>query len=246
VGAGRTDRDEAGQIFVFRTQSVSDPGADGRTDQVRSAGMQAQDGFAVGLSLGVQAPNHAEIIRAFGRFGQQLGYPMPGLAVLTECPRRTQQGRNFLVLVFFVVTERVREFQGAGLAALAVQARLVVECIDLARAAVHEQENDALRPRRMVRRFGRKRSGLGRWRSGRGAEAGEGEIAEPTGRLFQQRAAIQPNRVGYPNMSFQFMVSCQAQSTYRNGELHINAWQSVARAAVLDSGSEFPSPLSAR
>src|SRR4026209_234274 len=39
VSSERTDRDEARQILVFRAQSVSDPGANGWTDQIGSAGM---------------------------------------------------------------------------------------------------------------------------------------------------------------------------------------------------------------
>src|SRR5262249_18745475 len=97
VGARGTDGDEAGEVAVFRTQPVGDPRADGRADQVRCAGVQAQGRFAVRLPLGVQAANHAEVVRTGGDLRQQVGNPKPGRATLAKLPGSTKQRRGVSV-----------------------------------------------------------------------------------------------------------------------------------------------------
>src|SRR5690349_17496531 len=98
----------------------------------------------------------------------------------------------------------------------------------------------------MVRQFGGERRALDRLRSGFGTKAGKGEVSEPAGRPLEQRAAIKSGRLAIPEKVVR-VHKClfKPQSTYRNCELHINAWQRVSRPRKLpDSG--FSNPLSTR
>ncbi len=83
----------------------------------------------------------------------------------------------------------------ARLAVVLVQVRLGVERVDVRRPAVHEQEDDALGPRREVRRLGRQRVAIvgQRWRGGEQAgvaqHAGQAHGAEPAADAGEDVAA---------------------------------------------------------
>ena len=67
--------------------------------------------------------------------------------------------------------------------------RLVVEGVDVAHAALHEEEDDALRPRREMRRLRRERIDRRGARLLLRREAGERERAKAAGELLQGGAA---------------------------------------------------------
>src|SRR5262249_54228602 len=79
----------------------------------------------------------------------------------------------------------------------ASELRLVVEQLQVARSAGHEQEDHALGLRRVVRLSGHERIGDGRGIGGGAAveEFGEGEGAEPDGALLEEPAASDLLRV---------------------------------------------------
>src|SRR5262245_16598818 len=130
---GRTDGDESGQAAVFRAQPVGNPRTHRGSNEVRRAGVHAQGRFAVSLPFGMQAANDAEVIGTAGQLRQKLRYPEPGSAPLSEFPRRTQQRWNVFLFVFFVITERRRQLERTRLSAFAVETRLVIERVCLAR-----------------------------------------------------------------------------------------------------------------
>src|SRR5262249_39634314 len=153
--------------------------------------------------------------------------------MLAKLPGRTEQRRAFSVS--FVIRKHVRQLEGTGFAIFPVEPRLVIEGVRLAGSAVHEQEDDPLGARPVVRRPGRKRPPRGRGRAGGfRAEAREREITKPRRRPFQHGPAIQgvgrllPEEAGHVHG----LLIRKTQSRYRNCELHRSAWQSAARASA--------------
>src|SRR5262249_23752865 len=101
--------------------------------------------------IGVQRANHAQIVRDAGETGKQLTDLQARPAAATERERRAQKrlGAGF--------TKGRAE---NGLAVVLAEARLVVEGIDVRKAASEEDEDQVLGPRREVSRFRSERTAL--------------------------------------------------------------------------------------
>jgi hypothetical protein len=99
-----------------------------------------QERRAMGGIGSVEALHEAEAIDDLGDVGEELADPRPALAMLLEPPRTPEQVAGLGELDAGLLS-------GEGLAVVALQARLVVEGVDLRRAAVHEQEDHPLGPR---------------------------------------------------------------------------------------------------
>ena len=139
------DRDEAGQVLVLGAQAVEHPRAHRRPDEVRRAGVQEQRRRAVGDALGVQRVEEAEVVDVPVDLGEQVRRPAAasGRAARTSraasSPAASSRACPVLASSAGVVERH-------HLAVVLVEPRLVVERIDVADAALHEQEDDALRP----------------------------------------------------------------------------------------------------
>lgn len=112
----------------------------------------------MGCGVGVAGPNHTKVIRELRRVGKEVADPQSALAVLAKLERRLHQ-----------VTDRtvVGSNDGVALVGRVVElgeGRFVVERIDLARRAVHEQKDGVLGFGFEVRRFGAEESAGGRVR----------------------------------------------------------------------------------
>src|SRR4051812_3437819 len=82
--------------------------------------------------IGVHATQDAQVVGMARDFGEQFGDPLAALAVLSEAPRRAEQPR--------AGQPGARE----GLAVVGLQARLVVEGVNVRGAAFHAEKNDSL------------------------------------------------------------------------------------------------------
>ena len=162
----RGDGDEAGEVFIFRTEAVERPRAEAGADELRAARVHLDVRLRMIRDVGRHAAQHADVVGVLGDICEDLGDPLPALAVLREFERRCEQ------LSFF-----------AGLAAVGLELRLVVERVHVRRAALHREEDDALRLRGEMRRSHRER------RPARGirvaCEALEREPAEAGGDGFE-------------------------------------------------------------
>jgi hypothetical protein len=104
--------------------------------------------------------DEANVIHALSEFGEEVADPGTGLAVLLEGPRGLEEIKGF-------PGDDLGAGEGQGLAVVALEQGLIVEGVDLGRAAVHEQEDDTLGTGGEV--------GL---LDGEGVESGEGERRE--------------------------------------------------------------------
>ena len=117
----------------------------------------------------------AEIVNVFGDFWKKAGNGLSALSVPAEAPQ---------MLHAFHGLRRSAMRELRFLAIPSGQLGLVVERIDLAGAALHEQENDPLGSRQMHRGF----RGQGMLRS-RASDTGQCELAEATSCCFQELAS---------------------------------------------------------
>ena len=128
-------------------------------------------------AVGHTGTHHAELIRHPCRVRQPVGDPQAALAVLFPCPLRGEDGRVELAHR----RDHPAEALGHGLPGKLLQGRLWIEEVDVAGAALHEQEDHALGPACLVRRLGRQGRKVGRCRGAEGsaaAEADQGQAAE--------------------------------------------------------------------
>jgi hypothetical protein len=147
--------------------------------------------------IGGAGLDDGQVVDDPGRVRHQVGNPGAALPVASEGPSRAEQlgavaGRHERKA--FPGDERV----GHGLTVEFVEARLVVEEVQLAGAARHEEIDHRLRPGRKVRglRRGRIRGLGGSGGPGRLVEqGGERDIAEPDGAATEKVAAGQRMKV---------------------------------------------------
>ena len=88
--------------------------------------------------LGRHRMQERDVVDMLGKMGKQIAHPLATLAVLAEFPARFDDAARVLV------TAATMRLHGDRLAIHADHRRLVVEGVDVARTAIHEQENDAL------------------------------------------------------------------------------------------------------
>lgn len=99
VTARGRDCDERGEVVAFRSQSVTNPGADAWPHQIGLAGVQSQQGFAVSAAFGVDRANDTELVRLPGKVRKKLAHPDAALAMLRELERRPQDLAELIALV---------------------------------------------------------------------------------------------------------------------------------------------------
>ena len=145
--------DEAGQVLVHAAQAVVDPRAEARAAGEDLARVHLQHRRAVDRRVGGHRVQEGDVIDARGQVREQVADPLAALAVLLELPLRPDDP----ALVLLAAAAEGLHLH--GLAVQAVQLRLVVERIDVAGPAVHEQEDHALRLGGEVRLLRRQRIG---------------------------------------------------------------------------------------
>ena len=139
-------QDVAGQFFVFGPQAIRDPGADAGRRADAAAGVQQQVLLAVQRRFADHAADHAQFVGARGDVRQQIADPQSRLAALLELPQALQPLAAW--------TGALRTGVGFQLGRLAVplgQLGLGIERVDVRNAAVHEQKDHVLGPRREMR-----------------------------------------------------------------------------------------------
>ena len=137
---GGHDGDKAREVFVFGAESVSDPASHRRADEIGGAGVEKESRRTVGHSLGVHGVDEAKVIDVLGNVRKEAADPTPGLAVLFEIP----EGLKELALALFSEGVFADADEVEGLSVAFDEFGFVVEGIDMAGAARHEEEDDAL------------------------------------------------------------------------------------------------------
>src|SRR5262245_6342611 len=147
--------------------------------------MEEERRRAVRHPLGVQRMDEAQVIDVLVDLWEQIARPPTALPVLAELPQR------FHHTVRRAAHPRVGDDAGVveaqSLAVVLQQARLVVIGIDVADAALHEQEDDAPGLRGEVKPPGSRHGGA----SGVGSQAGKGEITEAAGGALEGLTAAE-------------------------------------------------------
>src|SRR4051794_12531338 len=98
----------------------------------------------MGRLVAAQAVDDAQVVGVLSDVGEEIGNPQAALAVLLELPGGSHER--------FALAAATRI---AGFAVIGEETRFVVKGIDIARAALHEKENDALGAGEEMRRLGR-------------------------------------------------------------------------------------------
>ena len=179
---GGHDGDEAGEVFVFGAESVGDPTAHGRADEVGRAGVKEEGGGSVRDAFGVHGVDEAEVIDVLADVWKKFADVLTALAVLLEVPEWFQE----LALAFFSEGGFPNAHEVVALAIAFDKLRFVVEAVDVAGPTGHEEEDDSFGPAREEGRFGCEGIGPG----GLAKEGGEGEGAESASGGFEELAAV--------------------------------------------------------
>ena len=140
VGERRADGDEGGQVLVLGAEPVGDPRAHARPDEVVAAGVQLQQRAAVRRVGAVQERRMQRSSTHCATCGNSslTGRPLWPYCLNFHGDFSSLPGLGEL-------HARLRE--GVRLAVVALEQRLGVERVDVRRPALHEEEDDALRPR---------------------------------------------------------------------------------------------------
>ncbi len=177
--AGVEHHDEAGQVLVHAAQAVVHPRAQARA---------AAEDFAASSSAAW--PSRAAASRRSSSGGTRCRRRTPprcgnrSLTHLPHWPYCLNFQRGSTMRPSFLCPPRPKVFTFTVLLSMPIHRRLVVERVDLARPAVHEQEDDALglcRTRRRLRRerIGELRLGCGGLRRRKSASSSRPERATP-------------------------------------------------------------------
>src|SRR5262249_52265872 len=138
--AGRVEHDdEARQVFADAAQAIVDPRAEAWAAGEDAARVHLEHGRAMDRRVGGHRVEESDIGHANRQVREQVGDPLAALTILLELPLRTDDAPLVLVAAATV------RLHGDRLPIQLIELGLVVERIDLAGAAVHEQEDDALR-----------------------------------------------------------------------------------------------------
>ena len=151
--AGAED-DEARQVARLTPQAVGRPGAEARSAELLRAGVHENLRRRVVKRVGRHRLDNGDVIGAAGQVRQQFGQLDTAVAVAGEPELRAQAGRVGPDERRTVALEQLGRRQPA---VVACQGRLVVEQLQMAGAAGHEQEDHVGRLRREVRPPGRHR-----------------------------------------------------------------------------------------
>ena len=82
----RTERNKAGQVLVFGTQTVQYPRTHRRANKLKAAGMQLQKALRMSRYGGVHAVKQTEVVGVPGQVREQFGNHQAALAVRIELP----------------------------------------------------------------------------------------------------------------------------------------------------------------
>ena len=88
---GGHDGDKARKVFVFGSQSVSDPAAHRGADEVGRSGVKKEGRGAVRHPFGMHGVYEAEVIDVLCDVGKECADPAAGFAVLFEIPERLEE-----------------------------------------------------------------------------------------------------------------------------------------------------------
>ena len=156
---GVVHHDKPRQVLVLGAQPVRHPRPDTGEAHPAHPGVDLEQSRGVVVRLGKARVNERHLIHVPGQVRKELRDPGARPAVAGEFEGRLHQGTDLGREKTGVLVEA-----GQLLAVVPVQRGLVVPGIHLARAAVHEEPDDRLRPRREVRRPGGQRI-RGSWRT---------------------------------------------------------------------------------
>ena len=103
----------------------------------------------MGKAVRLHAVEHADVIYFFTDFGKEFRNMDARLSTLAKLPARTEQPHrvNATLLNVFVT------IKGHGFAVFSIQAWLVIKCLHLRGATLHEHKNDTFCPRRKMWRL---------------------------------------------------------------------------------------------
>ena len=163
----RAEDDEAGQILRFAAQAVADPGPHARPAEDHRPGGHHDLAGSVVERVGGNALDDGQVVHNLGQMGQQFGQLDSRLAMPGELELRAQQPGIRIDERRAIALEQI----GRGQFAIKFgELGLVVEELQMARAARHEQKNHPFGLGGEMGRPGRQRiDALGR---GRGVAAG--------------------------------------------------------------------------
>jgi hypothetical protein len=141
----------------------------------------------VGNSLGVHALKKAQVIDMPGNVGEKLGDILSALTIFFEAP---EIFKNALVGNLSGFRQSAGIIKGSHLPVVFFQDGLVVKGIDVAWAALHEEENNAFGSGEDAAWL--REQGIGHGLSLLGRQTGCREIAKPTGRGLESLSSRHP------------------------------------------------------
>ena len=188
--AAGAERDVGGEVFIFATQSVGDPGAHGRTRQAAITAVHQHQRWFMIRHIRVHGADHAQVIGMARGLFEQLADLQSALTVALEGKGRAQCGTGGAL--GFQTLERDR------LAVLLLQGGLGIKGVHLRGTAIHEQMHHAFRLRREVRCAG------GRSRVSCRHKPAQCHAAESHAAAAQEIAAIEDQIAGMPGMMHGF------------------------------------------
>ena len=194
--------DEAGQVLALGAEAVVDPRPHARVAGLNRAALHLEQGRAVIVARAVHRADHAQVVGVGGEAREEVGDVDAALTVLADAERALH------CRAVAASHERVFAAIDGDLSAVeTIERRLRIEQIDVARAAVHVEEDDALRLRREVRLSGRLGSRFAR------QQIGEGHHAEAAARSRQKFTSRQSHSILFVHGGFTESSSlpCSAQ-----------------------------------
>ena len=134
--AERAHRDERRQVLVFAAEAVAEPGAEAGANLAGVAAVHQEQRRFVAGDVGVHRADHGDVVDRLGGATEDVADLDAALAVLVEFERRGEGGAGLAL---------GRECAaGQQLAGIFVEHRFGIERVDVRRAAVHEDVDDAL------------------------------------------------------------------------------------------------------
>ena len=140
---------EARQAVVFGAEPVAEPTAQARLTDHHVARVHLQATRCVRGRVGVHRADHAQLVGKTGGMRKEAADLETALTMLSECEWRLHQPPDRAAV------GADRRWALIGRVVVSRERRLVVEGVDLARGAIHEQEDHALCACRKMRRLGR-------------------------------------------------------------------------------------------
>ena len=186
--AGFVEHDDvAGEVLVDIAEAVVDPASEGGLAADEGTGVHHEHGGAVDGGLGLKGVDKGDIIDALGEMREEGGDLLAALAVLVEVPF----GLDDTAFVLF--SSASVGFDSDGFAIEALHLWFMIEGIDMGRAAIHKEENDALcfGWKMLLRNAGSEGCCLGFGKEAFfGKHTGEGDLGETSSDSGDEFAAV--------------------------------------------------------